>query len=196
MFFLFLLIIIIITILLIKIEVKIVKKSVICIDINVYKINLFHKVFEKGRYKSARNKEFNISSLVSKYGIKSVTNFVYECFKIIFKLRKHLVFEKANVHVYISNKNYIKGGYYIGAIETIQYMGKNITDKFNIHYEYRYQEQDLNIGFCVIFNFRIIKILISMLKLLIIYNRFVKKGKMKNGTTSNRKLNGNCNVVD
>ncbi len=196
MFFLFLLITLIFIILILKFNIKIVKKSIVHLELSIYNIKVFHKDFVNDSYKSLVKNKLDLTKIIANWGIKSIRNFVYEIFKVLIKLRKNLNFKKASVNVHISNANYIKGGYYIGAIETIHFMGKNITDKFEIHHRYRSQEEDLKIGFCLIFEFRIIKILISFIKLLIIYNRFMRKGKMKNGTTSNRKLNDDCNVIN
>ncbi len=186
--------IIIILLFMIRIHVKITKRSKFHIEIKIFNIKIVNKTVEKN--KNSEERKLDILGLISKRNIGNLRQDAYKAFKIIMKLKKNITFKKASANVHISNANYVKGGYYIGAIETVTYFAKNITDKFEVHHKYKTQDKDLKISFCLIFEFNLLKNIISFIKLIIIISRLVKKGDMKNGTTSNRKFNDDCNVVN
>lgn len=185
---------ILLMILFIDIEIKITKRDNLYLEISILNIKVYSKLFEKNR---SNNKfKLNITHIIHTYGIGYVKGVAYKILKILIKLKSKIKFKKASVNVCISNANYVRGGYYIGAIETMTMIGKMITNKFEIYHRYKTQDKDLQIGFCLIFKFKIIKIFINLINLAIILIRFIKKGNVRNGTTSNRKFNDDCNVVN
>ena len=166
MFFLCVFLFLIILISVIKIELVLKKKEKLYIEIKILGIKIISKTIADNNIKKME-KEI-IFSPFNTNKINKTKKQVFKLVGILFKLRKRIEFKKAEINVYISDSDYLKGGYYIGAVETIGFMTKNISQNINIHYCYKTQAESLKIMYGIILRFRGFNVGISFIKILII----------------------------
>lgn len=187
-----------------KIKIVITLQEELVIDIYIFKyIKLRQYKMNKDEFDQAKNKTDDLAKSEAKDYLK---NFKKTDTRILIgygiELLQRMYYDKINFHLNINVKDYILNSYIIASLNAVvaTLISKNIekinTD--NLNYSITSNENKTNLELKCIMLGRTTNIIFVLIKVIKFAFEVKKRGNGKNGKgkrTSNRKFNGNSNVV-